>query len=282
MEDSIKHLSNPEPGLVSEILYDALNINSDNFKSLLNLGAIYLNNERLHKDKFISENSLLRVHTLPRRFNCDFPWKSLIVAETDFFLVLNKPGGIPSHPSIDNALENSLTQTSIARNIPLFVTHRLDTLTSGLIVYAKKTSFAKAFNIQLQERSIKKKYVALVESSEILPKKVTHFMDPESNAPKILSAEPQEGWQLCELEILQQRVVSAGISWIKINLLTGRTHQIRSQLSSLNAPIKGDSLYGAKTQFTKNAIALRSCEIEFNCGDERMKFNLNDEFSLPD
>ena len=130
----------------------------------------------------------------------------------------------------------------------------------------------------MQERSLKKKYIALVESNQIFPEKLVHYMAPMPQIPKLLSLDFVEGWSSCELEILQQKIVAPELSWVKINLLTGRTHQIRAQFSQLQAPIRGDSLYGSKSVFQHNAIALRSCEIEFNCGDERMKFNLDEEF----
>ncbi len=279
-DDNIKHFTNSETHLLSEILYDRLSINSENFKTLLKLGAIYVNNERQTKDKFIPQNSLFRVHIKPRRFNCNFDWKSLIIFENDFFLVLNKPAGIPSHPSIDNVIENALTQTSLARGYPLFVTHRLDTLTSGLIVFGKKSSFVSHFNIQLQKRSIKKHYVALVESQREFPKRLTHYMDPSPGTPKKLSDDTVAGWSVCELEIVAQKKISQNpnLTWLKLNLLTGRTHQIRAQLSFLNAPIQGDKLYGSVQAFAQNAIALRSCEIEFTLNDVPMKFNLAEEF----
>ena len=103
-------------------------------------------------------------------------------------------------------------------------------------------------------------------------------MEPSPRAPKKVSAVFKEDWAFCELEILEQKKISSDISWVKINLLTGRTHQIRSQLSELGAPILGDSLYGAKNKFGENAIALRACELEFNWLNQRMKFNLGEEF----
>ena len=278
--DSIKHFTNPETHLLSEILYDSISVNSENFNILLKLGAIYVNNERQLKDKFIPQNSLFRVHTTPRRFHCNFDWKSLIVFENDFFLVLNKPSGIPSHPQVDNATENALTQTGLARGYPLFVTHRLDTLTSGLIVYGKKKSFVTSFNILLQNRLVQKHYVALVESQNEFPRNLIHFMDPSSGTPKKLSNSATEGWFICELEIIAQNKKLPNLTWLKLNLLTGRTHQIRAQLSHLKAPIVGDTLYGSTQHFTENAIALRSCEIEFTFNNKLMNFNLVEEFTL--
>lgn len=277
---TIKHFNNQQAGLLSEILSKNLTLNSADFRNLLKFGAIYVNNERQVKDKLIAENSTFRVHTKPRRYNCDFPWSSLIVYENDFFLVLNKPSGIPSHPSIDNAIENSLTQVSLARKYPLYVTHRLDTVTSGLIVYAKKQAFAKSFNVQIQKRGVRKKYEALVESQQSFPEMLTHYMNPVGRTPKELTDKMNHEWQVCELGVLEQKKISPKLTWLKLNLLTGRTHQIRAQLSFMKAPILGDALYGSKLPFKENAIALRSCEIEFTHNDERMKFNISEDFEL--
>lgn len=278
LDDGVRFFKSSEPVLLSEILYDVLNLNDENFKSLLKLGAIYVENERQSKDRWVLEASLFRVHTAPRRFNCAYPWRSLVIFENESFLILNKPSGVPSHPLADNCLEDALTQTCLALKTPLYVTHRLDTLTSGLIVYAKKRQFVKSFNLQLMDRWIGKKYVALVESTQTLPNELTHYMNPQAGTPKTLSTECIEGWDLCKLEILEQKKISDGVMWVCINLLTGRTHQIRSQLAAVKAPILGDVLYGAKRPFQEKAIALRSCEIEFDFNGARVKFELERDF----
>ncbi len=277
-DDGVKHFHNSEPVLLSEIIHDEAGVNYEGFKTLLKLGAIYVDNYRQEKDKWILKNSLFRVHTRPRRFKCDYDWKSLIVFENEFFLILNKPSGIPSHPSVDNVLEDAMTQTSLAIKSPLFVTHRLDTLTSGLIVYGKKKQFVKDFNVQLIERGVQKKYVALVETRQALPKALTHYMDPSKGTPKKLSTNPADGWDICKLEILEQTRVSESVVHVKINLLTGRTHQIRSQMAFLNAPIVGDILYGSKLSFHGSGIALKSCEIAFVFEGKKLKFNISEDF----
>jgi 23S rRNA pseudouridine1911/1915/1917 synthase len=147
--------------LLSEVLQDELNLNYEKFKELLHFGAIYVENERQSKDRWILQHSLFRVHTRPRRFNCNHPWRSLIVFQNESFLVLNKPSGIPSHPSVDNVFEDALTQTSLALKMPLHVTHRLDTLTSGLIVYGKKRQFVTSVQSSAHPPSGFKKSMSL-------------------------------------------------------------------------------------------------------------------------
>lgn len=281
MSDGVEHFRNEEPVLLSEIIHDVLDIGYGQFKVLIDLGAVYVNNYRQTRDRWILEPYIIfRIHTRPRRYRCDYDWKSLVVFQNESFLVLNKPSGIPSHPSVDNVLEDSLTQASLALKTQLHVTHRLDTLTSGLIVYGKTKQFVKSFNIQMIRRQVQKQYVAIVETTAQLPKSLTHYMDTAVGTPKKLSFEPVEGWDICRLEILDQREISPGIKWVKINLLTGRTHQIRSQMAFLNAPIVGDKLYGSKTEYNRNAIALKSHQIEFSYKGTSMKFHLEENFTL--
>ena len=276
-EYGVKHFYNPKSGLITDILFEALALSLDETNKLLGLGAIYVGNHRQTLNVSIAANQLVRVHTKPRRYNCNFSWRELVVYENASFLVLNKPSGIPSHPSVDNVLENSLTQTSLAMQKELLITHRLDTLTSGLIVYAKTTEFVRDFNIQILNRSVDKKYVALVETTRELPTKLIDYMEPSPRAPKKISSVATEGWAVCELEILAQKR-RADLTWIKINLLTGRTHQIRAQLSNQGAPIMGDTLYGARHPYLQDAIALRACELQFNWRGQRLVLNLPEEF----
>ena len=285
-EYGVKHFFSTKSGNLCAQVEDTLGLKSREVFELLQMGAIYLENQRQNENALISENQLIRVHTKPRRFYCNFNWLEHIVFENRDFLVLNKPSGLPSHPSVDNKIENSLYQTSLARQIPLFITHRLDTLTEGLIVYGKNQAFVKDFNQQLNQRLIEKKYVALVDSKQPLTGRLTHYMQPSPRAPKNVSPIYQPDWLLCELEILSQKDYLGG-SWVKINLLTGRTHQIRGQLSEIKAPIYGDHLYGSNitwppqgsTPAERQQIALRACELQFNWNSQRLLFNLDEKFN---
>ena len=277
-EYGVKHFVNPEAGFLSDIVCNILKLNKQNVFDLLNLGAIYIDNYRQDEDQRIKENKLFRVHTKPRRHFTGHDWSQLIIFENSDFLILNKPSGIPSHAGVDNKIDNSLYQTERARQVKLHITHRLDTLTEGLIVYGKTQRFVNSFNQQIKNRQIKKKYVALVETSEILPKKLVHYMENSLRAPKKVTEYFQEKSALCELEI-ENQIVQQDSSWIKINLLTGRTHQIRAQTSAMKAPIVGDTLYGSTLARENNSIALRACEIEFLWDDRAYQFQLPEEFN---
>ena len=150
-------------------------------------------------------------------------------------------------------------------------------MTEGLIVYGKTDRFVNKFNIQIQNRLVQKKYVALAQTTSILPKKLIHYMESSPRAPKKVTDFFQEKSALCELEI-EKQIVHADHSWVKINLLTGRTHQIRAQMSAMQAPLLGDTLYGSDAIWPSLGIALRACEIEFVWRDQTYHFKLDDEF----
>lgn len=276
-EYGVKHFNSPKSGHLLDIISDVLKIDTTTADHLIQLGAVYVAGKRAHANSVIEDNLHIRVHTKPRRYNTNYDWLSRLVFDHHDFVVLNKPNAIPSHPSVDNQIENSLTQLSLAMGKKLLITHRLDTLTEGLIVYGKNNLFVNAFNSQLQKKLITKKYVALVETTEKLPPHLIHYMEPSPRAPKKVSQVFHEDWDMCELKIEEQKIFSQH-SWIKINLLTGRTHQIRSQCSEIGAAIIGDKLYGSQNVEDENKIALRAQEIEFNWLGQSHQFKIDENF----
>ena len=276
-EYGVKHFNSPKSGALNEIISEVLEMPLEQINFLIQLGSVYVNSKRALEGDNVTENTHIRVHTKPRRYNVNYDWKSRIVFDHQDFVILNKPNNIPSHPSVDNQIENSLTQLSIALDTKLLITHRLDTLTEGLIVYGKNNQFVNGFNTQLQKKLITKKYVALVETTEKLPNHLVHYMEPSPRAPKKVSQVAHEGWDICELKIDQKKIFDH-YSWIKIDLLTGRTHQIRSQVSEMGAPIIGDRLYGSRLGDDENKIALRAQEIEFTWAGQSHQIKISEDF----
>jgi 23S rRNA pseudouridine1911/1915/1917 synthase len=140
------------------------------------------------------------------------------------------------------------------------VTHRLDNPTEGLLLFAKNKRFQTQFNQLLKEGKIKKLYQAQVQGTPRWEKNtlLTHYMKPSPRGPKEVSKEKNETWAECRLNILQIQE-----NQILIELLTGRTHQIRAQLSCEGFPIIGDHLYGATKIHDPDSIALKAIELHF-------------------
>ncbi|WP_413584558.1 RluA family pseudouridine synthase [Bdellovibrio sp. HCB274] len=263
-EYGVKHIISPLSGSVRDVLLSILQLSSDEIEFLIHLGAIYLNHSRIQENVSVSAGDYLRVHTKPRRFpkgNVDFT--KCITFENEHFVVVNKVSGIPVHGSVDNIRENLQSYMEEVLGVKLYVTHRLDVPTNGLIVYAKTIEFQTAFNKLLIAREIKKIYRAKIEGEAPAEKILKHYMEPSPRAPKVVSLEPKDKWQECVLEILESRKIDDETSGLRIHLHTGRTHQIRAQLGYEKSPIVGDHAYGAQKRWPEERIELTACELEF-------------------
>lgn len=254
-------------------------------EDLFHLGAIYLNEERLTDSAFlqgqaVSAGQLLRFHLQPRRYSYDWDKiPQLLVYEDSEMLVVDKPAGVPVHPTVDNQKENLLYHLSRHYSGSIFMVHRLDLETQGLILFAKTKHAQSELTKLFAERKIKKTYTAILTQPGLSMGLKSHWMFDSQRAPKKLSPTPVVGTKICELNV---RNVSTLISqrlrdqfqlppqsslqpqeWLylaDIELLTGRTHQIRAQLSFLGYPIIGDSVYGGRAH---SLLGLQSSCIEF-------------------
>ncbi|NBT59882.1 GNAT family N-acetyltransferase [bacterium] len=235
-------------------------MSEDRARDLFKLGAIYLNKKRAFEDEALPRGSYLRLHLHPKRFPSEgIDWKSKLIKDSRDFIVINKPAGIPTHATVDNALENCLAQMRLVLGGELLVTQRLDTPVGGVLVFAKNKDYQAKFNRWLSERKLQKTYLALVEKPCPVGR-YQHWMKPSERSPKVLSSDPKEGWLSCELTVLKSEpAVSPNENkyQLEIDLHTGRTHQIRAQLAFMGCPILGDRLYGSKQKgFGKELMQL--------------------------
>ncbi len=275
----VTHLLCTSGGSLVDSIAKEINLSSEKVIQLLELGSIYLNHKRILTDCNLVLNDYLRVHTAPRRFPVNHDEiKSCAVYEDKDFIICNKPHGLPSIPTVDNAKENLLCKMSETTSKNLHVTSRLDIATSGLIVFAKNKEFQKLFNYQLASGKVEKIYSATVAGNYHLSDYLEHYMLPSEKAPKQLISSPREGTQLCQLRILSKKFNPATkCTDLKINLITGRTHQIRSQLSFVGFPIVGDKMYGSSVSLNTNheEIKLVCQKISFqNSNIEKLTFQL--------
>lgn len=263
-EYGVRHIISPQSGSLSDVLLGTLDLHRDEILFLLGLGSIYHNHKRVKEDSSVSIGDYLRVHTKPRRFaQDDGKWNQRLLFQNQHFVVVNKISGLPVHASVDNTEENLQRYLEKHLDCELFVTHRLDVPTRGLMVYAKTTEFQTAFNKMLIEREMKKIYRALVEGQNIQPGILTHYMEPSPRAPKTVSRDAREKWQDCVLEVLSCKALEHNRSELRIHLHTGRTHQIRAQLGYEKHPIVGDHAYGAEKLWEEDKIELEACELSF-------------------
>lgn len=263
-EYGVRHIISPESGWLYDVLLGTLELSRENFDFLLRMGSIYLNHIRISENSLISVGDYIRVHTKPRRFlPKDKTWPERIVFQNDDFVVLNKPSGLPVNASVDNIVEHTQNYLEETLGSKVYGTHRLDVATSGLIVFAKNKNFQSEFNKLFIEREVIKIYEAEVLGTPHTLGLIRHYMEPSPRAPKTVSENAQEKWLECLLEILSIETTD-GKSKLRIQLHTGRTHQIRAQLSALGFPIIGDRAYGGQEVMSDfETIQLRSVELKF-------------------
>ncbi len=146
----------------------------------------------------------------------------------------------------------------------LGVVHRLDMPVAGLVVFAKTSKALIRMNEIFQKREVTKTYQAWVEGK---PKQdnglLTHWLkrDEKKNFTKAFSSFVKDS---LEAKLKYKVLKSEGIfTLLEIDLLTGRKHQIRAQLSAMGNPIVGDAKYGAKTILADGSIFLQSTKLQF-------------------
>ncbi len=266
----VHHIVSATPSKISEVLERQLAIAPSLTEDLLYQGSIWYNHVRVRENIVLEKGAYLRVHAEPRRFPSEkVNWRKTVLYEDDEFLVIQKPSGIPVHATVDNFVENVIYSLQKELECEIYVTQRLDTATEGILLLAKTKWFQSQFNKLLRERDVRKTYLARIEK-EIPTGELVHYMQQTLQAPKVVSRTPHEGWQECRLIIESVNTYNVDFD-LEIELLTGRTHQIRAQLADLGAPILGDKMYGsqrenpwAPTDYQPSeSIALRAHRLEF-------------------
>jgi len=171
-----------------------------------------------------------------------------IVHEDDDILVINKPAGLVVHPGTGNwrgTMLNALLHHSpqLAAVPRAGIVHRLDKDTSGLLVVAKTLQAQTDLVRQLQARTVKREYLAVVHgvikaNGEVL---APVGRDPRSRTR--MAVVPAGRPALTRYKVVK-RYTDATL--IECSLATGRTHQIRVHMQSLGHPLLGDAIYGGK------------------------------------
>ncbi|MEA2329292.1 MAG: rRNA synthase [Thermoanaerobaculia bacterium] len=165
-----------------------------------------------------------------------------ILYEDDALLFVNKPAGIVVQRGYD-ADEPVLLEAAMQHTQPLFLMQRLDRGTSGVMFFSKLASINANLTRQFEQKRIRKRYVAICEGE--LGERQT------IDAPLIrigpISFGVGDGGKRAITIVTPLRATPRG-SLIAIDLLTGRTHQIRVHLAAIGHPLAGDWLYGQRNE----------------------------------
>ncbi|BBN59381.1 23S rRNA pseudouridine(1911/1915/1917) synthase RluD [Hydrogenovibrio marinus] len=180
-----------------------------------------------------------------------------IIYEDDDILVINKPVGMVVHPGAgnpDGTLLNGLLFYSPAlREVPRAgIVHRLDKDTSGLMVVAKTVPAQTHLVEQLQRHAVERVYDAVVVGKVISGGKVTKNIGRHPTDRKRMAALSVGG----KTAVSHYRVLERfrEHTHVRVQLETGRTHQIRVHMSSIGFPLVGDPVYGGRLRIPKSMM----------------------------
>ncbi len=199
-----------------------------------------------------------------------------VVYEDEHLLIVNKPVGLLAHRD-DQRVQDSLIDRikhylyqkkeydpAKEQSFTPSLCHRIDRNTQGIVIAAKDAATLRMVNEKIRLRELEKRYLCIVEG--IFQKKeglitLYHRKDKQNKAHIISHA--KEGYQETKTayKVLQE---GKGYSLLEVNLLTGKSHQIRAVMSYLKHPLLGDIKYGAKsTDYTYQALCAYQITFRF-------------------
>ena len=194
----------------------------------------------------------------------------IILHEDNHVIVVLKPQNVPCCPD-ESADDNLLDcvkryikkKYDKAGNAFVGLVHRLDRPTGGVMVFAKTSKAASRLSEQMKNGGFEKRYLAVLCGCPS-KKKATleNYLRKNSvNNTVYVCTQTEEGAKFASLDY-EIKNESSGLSLAEINLHTGRTHQIRVQISSINCPVYGDMRYGGE-KAVKGRLALWAFSLRF-------------------
>ncbi|WP_232782982.1 RluA family pseudouridine synthase [Bacillus sp. BA3] len=198
-----------------------------------------------------------------------------ILYEDDVLLIANKPAGMDTHPSQPGEAHSLLNgvahhlqktgQTCMIKHI-----HRLDKDTTGAVLFAKNRLIGSMLDRMLEEREIKRTYLALVEGNiKKNEGEIKEKIGRDRHHATRRRVSPTGQTAVTHYRVLN-RDPKKNLTLVSCTLESGRTHQIRVHFSHLNHPLAGDTLYGGKRTFPRQALHARKIEFIHPISEEKM------------
>ena len=199
-----------------------------------------------------------------------------VIEDNENFIVVNKPTGLPVQSgtkSFKNLID-ILKDTKYFKNLTPYIVHRIDKDTSGILIVAKNRKYAQFFTSLFRIRKIHKTYLAIVygkvdKTLKTMRDDLVYFENNKRVSQKAIS----------NLKIIKS---NEGYSYIELNPITGRKHQLRKQLLNIGNPIIGDDKYflnDRKRLKIKN-LMLHAYKIKFMINNVQYNFKAKYNFEF--
>lgn len=193
----------------------------------------------------------------------EFSIGDLVLYKNNQLIAFNKPPNVPIQD--DKSKDKSLLNLGeIYAKSKLHLIHRLDRPATGVVLFAKTPGALIALNEQFQQRTIRKIYLAVVK--EMPPQTegtLVHYLSKNARQNRSIASETETpDSKRAELKYAYRKSID-NYHLLEIELITGRHHQIRAQLSAIGCPIKGDDKYGFKRANPDRSIHLHAWKLGF-------------------
>lgn len=192
-----------------------------------------------------------------------------ILYEDEDVAVVNKPCGMVVHPApgnetgtLVNALLYAMDDLSGIGGVKRpGIVHRLDKDTSGLLMIAKNDQAHESLSEQLRERTMDKRYLAVVDGEMKEPSgRIEQPVARSKKDRKKMAIDPEGRYALTEWTLKENL---RGAALLEVHILTGRTHQIRVHMQSIHHPVAGDPIYGMKNGVKAPRLMLHAWRLSF-------------------
>ena len=270
-----------------------INLPQSLIEKIIRLNKIKINRKKTKTSYRVQSGDIVEVYNISKFKVTDKPriskykpsrkevdiYDDYILENNDNFIVINKPAGIAVQSgtkSFRNIID-VLKDTKYFENTKPYIVHRLDKETSGVLIVAKTREYAQLFTSLFRIRKIHKTYIALTHG------KVTN--KNKTLTDDLITYEKDK--KITQKAISHIRVLkfSTDFSYVELNPITGRKHQLRKQLYNIGNPIVGDDKYfinrrADKIKIKSKKLMLHAYKIKFMIENIQYNFKAeyNDEF----
>jgi RluA family pseudouridine synthase len=197
-----------------------------------------------------------------------------IIYEDDYLVIVDKPAGLPVLPDGWEKDSEYLVKMLEEEFGKVFIVHRLDKITSGVMVFARDAKTHRALNIQFEKHDAQKTYHAILEGNPKWEEKIAkHPLRANVGHKHRTMVDDKRGKPSeTRFRVIKRYLESA---LVEAKPMTGRTHQIRVHAYALGHPLVGDALYGAQETYgiTRPMLHAQSLSLIHPATNERVKFS---------
>ena len=221
-------------------------------QKMLRKGDIRLNGKKTSGEIRVEENDVVRVFTYDeeKKITVRQDVGSLdVIYEDESLICMSKPAGLVTHPDgkHDDSLSERLIKYLYSDGYDGVYTasplNRLDYNTSGIVLAAKTPDYARVLAASIAKDNVTKEYITVVKGEFTGKRKITSYATKDETRNKMLLSELETPGSVKMVSVFEGIESVDGYSVVKCRLITGKTHQIRSQLEYIGFPILGDVKY---------------------------------------